>query len=251
MSRLLIWENSKKMTYSDKSYNLRIELDTKGCELSEGEITKMEDDLDTLRRLVKDFPVSNLYITIVHHASSKDYHVKTSLALTGKKLFTGDRDILVHPAFERCVHKLAKKVEAYKERMRGDAERSKQIAGTHQLITPTGELDVPRLAAAVEENDYVEFRRASATFEGPLGERVGRWIQRYPEIESRLGDSITITDIVEEIFLNAFEQFPERRHDVPPGKWFEGLINSSVQALLQSPDEEFANISFARSLLED
>ena len=88
-------------------------------------------------------------------------------------------------------------------------------------------------------------------FESPLHERVGRWIQRYPEIESRLGDSITIADIVEEVFLNAFEQFPQRPQEVPPGEWFEGLIDVSVQALLQSPDEEFANISFARSLLGD
>lgn len=239
------------MPYSDESYDLRIELDTKGCDLSAGEITKLEDSLDTLRKLVKDFPVANLYITIVHHSRSNDYHVKTSLALPGKTLFTGDRDVLVHPAFERCVGKLAKKVAAYKQRMHGEAKRAKQVEGTHQTIMPTRVLDIERLSEAVEKNDYVAFRRAADMFEEPLNERIGRWIQRYPEIEARLGDSITIADIVEEVFLNAFEQFAQRREDVPPGEWFEGLIDSSVQALLQSPDEEFANISFARSLLEE
>jgi ribosome-associated translation inhibitor RaiA len=239
------------MPYSDESYDLRIELDAKGCELSAGEITKLEDTLDMLRKLVRDFPVSNLYITIVYHSRSNDYHVKTSLALPGKTLFTGDRDILVQPAFERCVHKLAKKVAAYKQRMHGDSKRAKQVEGTHQTITPTRLLDVETFNEAVEKNDYVAFRRAADMFEEPLNERIGRWIQRYPEIESRLGDSITIADIVEEVFLNAFELFPERPEDVPPGAWFEGLIDSSVQALLQSPDEEFANISFARSLLEE
>ncbi len=85
------------MPYSDESYDLRIELDTKGFELSADTIAHMEEDLDTLRKLVADFPVSNLYITIVHHKRSDDFHVKTSLALPGKTLFTGERDVHVHP----------------------------------------------------------------------------------------------------------------------------------------------------------
>jgi hypothetical protein len=52
------------------------------------------------------------------------------------------------------------------------------------------------------------------------------------------------------VFLNAFEQFPNHSRDVPPGEWLEQLIDPSVQAILQSPDEEFANISFVRSMRE-
>ena len=103
------------MTFSDESYNLRIELDTKGCELSADEIARMEEDLGTLHKLVEQFPVSNLYITVIHHPRSNDYHVKTSLALPGRKLFTGDRDTVVHAAYERCLRKLTKKVKAYKQ----------------------------------------------------------------------------------------------------------------------------------------
>jgi hypothetical protein len=65
-----------------------------------------------------------------------------------------------------------------------------------------------------------------------------------------LGDDITISDIVEDVLLNAFEQFPRRPDEVPPGDWNESLIDPSVQALIQSPDEEFSNISFARAILE-
>ena len=43
------------MTFSDKSYNLRIEFDQKGCELSQGQIEKMESVLETLRKLVEKF----------------------------------------------------------------------------------------------------------------------------------------------------------------------------------------------------
>jgi hypothetical protein len=65
-----------------------------------------------------------------------------------------------------------------------------------------------------------------------------------------LDETITIADLVEEIYLNAFEQFARRPQGLLPGQWFESLIDPSVQALLRSPDEEFENISLARSLME-
>ncbi len=240
------------MRYSDESYDLRIELDTKGYELSAETIRHMEEDLDTLRKLVADFPVSNLYITIVHHSRSDDFHVKTSLALPGKTLFTGDRDARIHPAYERCVRKLVKKVETYKRRMSGDAEKAKLAGGTHHRLEPTRELDIAALNHAVENNDYARFRQAVDMFEEGLTVRIGRWIQRYPEVAARLGEDFTISDIVEDVFLNAFQEFSQRsNNEVPPGVWFEGLIDPTLQSLLQSPDEEFANISFARSVLKD
>jgi ribosome-associated translation inhibitor RaiA len=238
------------MPYSDESYNLRIELDTKGCELDAGEIARMEEDLDTLRNLVAKFPVSNLYVAVIHHARTNDYHVKTSLALSGRTLFTGDRDREAHPAFERCLRKLTKKVQAYKRQMQGDVETGKQVEGTRHDVNAKGEINLPALIQAVEEDDYRAFRGVIDVFDESLTGRVGRWIQRYPEIEAELGETLTVSDIVEDVYLTAFEKFDERPHETPPGKWLESLIDPSVQALLQSPDDEFARISFARSQIE-
>ena len=159
------------MKFSDESYNLRIELDTKGCELSPSEVEDMEEDLDTLRDLVEDFPVSNLYITVVHHKRSDDYHVKVSLALPGRKLFTGERHTKVHPAFDSCVRKLTKKVRAYKHEMRVGVDAAKQAAGTRQDVQPSAELDLDALVAAVETKDYPAFRREIDVFESSLMER--------------------------------------------------------------------------------
>jgi ribosome-associated translation inhibitor RaiA len=239
------------MKFSDQSYNLRIELDTKGCELSASEIEDMEEDLDTLRDLVEDFPVSDLYITVVHHQRTDDYHVKTSLALSGRKLFTGERHAKVHPAFDSCVRKLAKKVRAYKHEMRVGADASKQAAGTRQDVQPSGEIDLNALVTAVDANDYPAFRRQIDVFESSLMERIGRWIERYPEIRSQLDQPMSVSDIVEEVFLNAFDRFETRSHNVPPGQWLEGLIDPSVQALLQSPDEEFERIRFSKGTFND
>jgi ribosome-associated translation inhibitor RaiA len=238
------------MKYTDESNGLRIELDTKGCEMSPDEIAKLEEDLHTLRQVVEDFPVADLTVLVIHHARSDDYHVKTSLALPGKRLFTGDRDVLVHPAYERCLRKLVKKVQAYKERMNEHAEWSKEAGGTHHTVLPNQEIDVAALEAAAANDDYRAFRCAVDPFQGAMTERVGRWVQRYQEIEAMLGETVTVSDIVEDVFLNAFEQFVSRSADVPLGHWLEGLIDPTVQDLIQSPDEEFAKISFARATLE-
>jgi ribosome-associated translation inhibitor RaiA len=238
------------MKYSDESYNLRIELDQQGSDLTAQQIEKMENSLETLRRLTERFPVSNLYIDVVFHKRSQDYHVKISLALPGKKLFTGERDFEVQPAFESCVRKLVKKVAAYKERMGHQSELAKQVAGTHQTVDSASDFDIAAIEHAVAEGDYRKFRSNLAMFEGSLRARVGRWIQRNPEIESRLDEDFRIDDLVEEVFLTGFERFSARSHDVPPGQWLEQLIDPSVQAILQSPDEEYANISFIRSAAE-
>lgn len=238
------------MGYSDQDRDIRINLDTKGCELTAGEISAMEADLHTLRNVVADFPVSVLYITVIYHARSEDYHVKTSLVLPGKTLFTGDRGLEVHPAYERCIRKLVKKVEIYKLKMQGDSEQAKHVRGTRQTLTPTQEIDVATLDEAVARDDYASFRRAADIFEEALARRIGRWIQRYTQLESQLGDTVTISDIVEDVLLNAFEQFGSRPKRVAPGEWLEGLIDPTVQAIIQSPDEEFARISFTRAIME-
>ena len=239
------------MTFSDQSYNLRIDLDTKGCELSADEIEDMELDLHTLRNLVEDFPISDLHITVVYHQKARDYHVKTSLVLSGRKLFTGERHVKVHPAFESCIRKLTKKVRAYKRQMRVGEDAEKLSAGTRHEVVPIGEINVTALVDAVNAEDYLQFRREIDVFESSLAERISHWIERYPEIGSRLEHPFQVSDIVEEVFLNAFDRFESRSHHIPPGQWLESLIDPSVQALLQSPDEEYQRIQFARVALKD
>jgi ribosome-associated translation inhibitor RaiA len=211
----------------------------------------MEEDLHTLRNLVSDFPVSDLHITVVHHEKARDYHVKTSLGLSGRKLFTGERHRKVHPAFESCIRKLTKKVRAYKRQMRVGEEAEKLSAGTRHEVVPAGEIDVAALIGAVGKDDYPLFRRQIDVFEPSLAARIGHWIERYPEISTRIGHPFQIVDIVEEVFLNAFDRFESRSHDTPPGQWLESLIDPSVQALLQSPDEEYERIQFAKMSMND
>ncbi len=226
---------------------LHIEVDTKECRLSSWDYELLDRDLRNLRGVVKYFPNADLYITIIYHARSKSYHVKTSLLLPGKTLFTGDRDIDMRPAYNRCARKLVQKVEAYKEDLANVDRKDKFRKGTEQEVLPTQEADPQLLQQAVASGDYAAFCQAVYGYEEPLRKRIGRWIQRYPEIEQGLGERWSLDDLVEEVFLNAFEQFDRRPHNLRVGEWLENLIDPSVRLLMEHPDQETENINFARS----
>jgi hypothetical protein len=238
------------MQFSDQSHNLRIELDTKNFDFAPDELKKMEEALDPLRKPVRDFPVSDLYITVIHHAAAGDYHVRTSLVLPGRTLFTGDRDDNALSAWTRCVRKLVSKVRAYKDNLDAKPERSKNREGTAQEVVPTDAPDGEKLRQAVEAGDYTAFREATFVYEEAVRKRAGRWIERYPEFEAALGATFTLSDLVEEVFLNAFERFQQRPEAVRFGQWLENLIDPSVKALLDDPDAEQENIQAVRTLRE-
>jgi len=238
------------MKFSDKSHNLRIELDTKNSGFSPPELEKMEKALDPLRDPVRNFPVSDLYITVAYHHTPGDYHVRASLVLPKRTLFTGDRDVNPVSAWIRCVRKLVSKVTAYKESLASKPERTKVQEGTAQEVVPETEPDAEQLRRAVEEGDYDGFRRATYVYEEAVRKRAGRWIARYPEFGERLGVAYTLEDLVEEIFLNAFERFDDRPEAVRLGKWLEELIDPSVNALLKDPEAERENIEAVRTLRE-
>lgn len=238
------------MVFSDQSYNLRIELDTKNCVLSANEIENLERALNPLREPVKKFPVSSLYVTIEFYPRSHDYRVQAVLRLPGPGLATGDLDKAFLPAFERCVRKLVHKVLAYENDLEGDEEHAKQAKGTLQDMSPGQEVDINAVREAVAEKDYARFRRQLLMYEELLRKRSGRWIQRYPALELQLDERFSLADVVEEVYLNAFERFDEWSDAVPLGTWLEQLIDPSLRILSRDTFEELENISFARSLRE-
>lgn len=236
------------MTFSDLSHNLRIELDSEHYELSPEQIAHVERMLDVLREPVRDFPVSDLYITVLFHPRSHDFRVKTSLVLPGRTLATGDLDENLYPALDRCIRKLVKRVSEYKAQLGNETDIAKHAKGTRHEVVPDREPNGEMLEQAVTEGDYATFREATFPYEEPVRKRVGRWIDRYPELAEQIDENFKVADIVEEVFLNAFERFSERPEQVRLGEWLEQLIDPSIKLLLHSPDEELENISFARTL---
>ncbi|HET6880005.1 MAG TPA: hypothetical protein VFI31_07610 [Pirellulales bacterium] len=238
------------MKTSNHRHEVRIQLDTKHCSLRPDEIAKMEENLGTLRSRAEQFPINDFYVTVTRFPRSGDFHVKTSLVLTGRTLFTGDRDEHFHPAFLRCVRKLVSKLDAYIEALGNKPAIAKQEEGTQLEVVPTAAPDAEQLDQAVHDGDYAAFRRAAGVYDEPVRRRVSRWINRYPQLEARLGNEISIDDAVEEVFLNAYERYADRPQSLRLGQWLEDLIDPSLRALLENPNEELESISLARTLQE-
>lgn len=234
----------------DREPAFHIELDTKNYECSASEIARMERALDTLAEAVRPFPVSDLYVTVLRHSRTQGFHVKTSLILTGRTLFTGTRHSDMYHAYERCIDKLLKKVSAYKSNMEGEAERSKHAQGTHQEVLPDQVPDVQAIQSAIDNGSYHEFRQATLMYEEPVRKRIGRWVQRYPELNALIGNGLEISDLVEGVFLTAFESYEGRPQNVTPGDWFDGLIDREIHDLADDPEGELENIRLAQAARE-
>lgn len=236
------------MPFSEETYNLRIKLDTKNFQFSAAEIAKIETGLQPLRKVVRDFPVSDLYLTFYYHERNNDYKVDASLRLPKRILYTGDHDFDPYTAFRRCVRKLMMKVEGVIDSMENRSAIAKREKGTQHDVVPSHLPDGATLAGAVESGDYRRFREATSAYEEPLRKRIGRWIERYPNLTPKTSD-LSIDDIVEEVFLNAFERFGDwPSSSVTLSDWLESLIDPSIKAIIQNPDAEMENIQFAKTL---
>lgn len=241
----------KNEPFSDQQYNLKLELVTKNCSFGAGELRQFEEDLDALAKLTEKMPVSDLLVTIAWFEHSQEYHVKTSLITPGKTLFTGEHDSVAHPAYQKCVRKLVQKLKAYKNRMETqDNRRSRLAEGSVQEVTPDVAPDLATLEKAIHARDYLAFRQEMAGFDGSLRDRVGRWVQRYPDLDRAIGENLPVADIMEEVYLSAYDQFLERPTEMRLGDWLEGLVDPGIRNLLRHPDEEAEEISFARTLRE-
>jgi ribosome-associated translation inhibitor RaiA len=236
------------MRYDDPSEPLRVQIDTHQCDLSPDAITKMQDGLDSLTRMVENFPKPELRILVEHNNRSNDYSVKTSLLLSGATLVASDHNQVMHAAYEQCLANLMREVKDYKDRLGNVPERQKQLKGTHQDLEPAPDPDPGAVEAAVAAGDYAAFRTATAGYEEPLRDRVGRWVERSPHVDGQVGRRFTIADVVEEVFLDAFERFGERPKGVRFGEWLTGLIDPAVKELMSHTDEELENVRMARTL---
>jgi hypothetical protein len=240
------------MPYPDESYNLRIDLDTKGFEPSDVELEQIRSDLDNISEEVKGFPVSDLYITIYHNpARGESFTAKLALLLRpGKTLATSHNADHLLPAYEGAVRKLERKLTNYKEVLGHEPEWSKYRDHTRYDVEPDVLPNLETLQDAADRGDYTAFRRELLGFEESVRKRIGRWVQRFPEVEVMVDDTLLLSDVVEEVFLNAFDQFGARPRDVTLGAWLEELIDPSLKELLAHPDEEDEAISYARTLNE-
>lgn len=226
---------------------LLVYFDAHECRPAEAEYDKMLDGLDALAMQVENFPQHDLRVVIERKERNNEYVVKLSLLLPGRTLVCGDHDGVLHAAFERCVDSIVENVKAYKDSLGRVPERQKLEVGTHLNLMPDVPVDAGVLDAAAKAGDYPAFRAALAPYEDNLRVRAGRWVERYPEVQGQMGKRMDMMDVVEGVFLAAFEGHETRPAAVRYGDWLVGLIDPTVRALAAHPDEELQNISMARS----
>lgn len=239
------------MKYSDDRFHLQVEFHQRQCEVPRDELNRMQRSLDDLGEAIRDLPEANLTITLIHHPNSAAYHVEFRLRLPGRTLAADDTDPYLDTAFQRCLRQLIRQVEAYRENPdRASLATAERTDALERDIMAPEDPDGGLLGRAVSAGDYGAFRNALVNYEDWLRRRIGRWIQRYPEAEARVGRGLAIGDMVEEVYLNAFEELPKRPTDVPFREWLESLIDPSLKALMHHPQKEQENASLARTLRE-
>jgi ribosome-associated translation inhibitor RaiA len=228
---------------------LRVEITTKDCQIPEDERARLQTLLAALGDAVKEVADPSLAVRVIHHPRSAMYHAEFKLTLPGRSLLTGEEDPYLDAALSRGVAKLTRKAEAYKERPDGEAAAERRAALDQDVVAPE-DPDAGPLADAVHAGDYRRFRTALAGYEEWLRKRVGRLVQRHPGAQAQVGKELLLGDVVEEVYLNAFERFTRRPTDVRLSEWLEGLIEPSIRALMRHPEEEREAASLARTVRE-
>jgi ribosome-associated translation inhibitor RaiA len=238
------------MKQAQQSERRRILFDAHHYHLSPKQTAQMELRLGSLLEQVETFPLSDVHVLVERNARNNDYSVKITLILPGERLVGNDDDPGLLTAFDRCLAGLEENVRAYKDRLDRVPERQKVEKGTRQEVGASVPPNGGAIARAVSDGDYTAFRTATLSYEEPLRKRVGRWVERYPAVQARIGKGLTMADIVEEVFLASFEGFEHRPMDVRFGDWLEALIDPAVKALQDGSGEELENIHLVRSALE-
>ena len=232
-----------------KPHRLQVMFDVHQFDLTQVDREQMADALDSLARQAEHFPVADLHILVEGYARNGDCSVKLTLRLPGSTLVTNDRDTAAYPAFDRCLASLTKELQAYKDRLDQVSERHKAEKGTAHDVLPSINVDPTAIDSAVASGEYADFRQATLPFEDAVQMRAGRWVQRFPEYEARIGRDIKMSDVIEEVFLMAFDRYPSRPTGVPLGEWLEGVIDPAVKTLMTRTAEELENINLVRSEL--
>jgi ribosome-associated translation inhibitor RaiA len=234
------------MTISDQNYNLLVDLDMKHVELPAEELNKMETMLSPLGDMVRHFPVSKLHVLISYRPRTTDYAIRTSLILPGDTLVSSAHHAQAHAAFEHCINNLVRELQHYKDRLDDAPERAKHLQGTHHDLLPTIPPDASAIDAAVRDGDYTAFRAAITGYDEPVRAQVGRWVERYPVVAARIGKDLHIDDIVEDVFLIAFEDYEHRPQEIRFGNWLGRHIDTAIKAMEAHPDAEMENINMVR-----
>ena len=240
--------NDAKTPDSPVRHKLQVYFDAHECQPAPEELAELSDDLDTLARQVGDFPRATLRVVIEWNGRNNEYSVKLTLILSTDTLVTSSHHAVLHTAFRQALDSLEQSAAGHKEMLEGLHQRQLQeeAAKSQPTIEPAP-IDEAALHAATAASDYPAFRTAVAPYEEWLRLRVGRWVERGADAQSRMGRDFDVLDLTEGVFLSAFEQHPHWQPEVRYRDWLDGLIDPTVKAFTRDAVGEKENVNMARS----
>lgn len=90
---------------------------------------------------------------------------------------------------------------------------------------------------AVRSGDYAAFRKTASTHEERIRQRIEDWTAQYPDVTAQAGGAHPAASLLEEVFLHAFEHYPER----PPGKQLGEWLDESFGAVTRSAEQHLGD----------
>jgi hypothetical protein len=233
--------------FKSRHRHLDVTVDAQHCHIPDDERTRLQEDLARLGDELLEFPESHLRLSIVYHPNQEEYHAQAWLKLPDKRFVAGRYSPWLDYSLMRCFAKLRRHVESYKEEASLPANGTSSARNAvNGAFVPSTEHVLEALDKAVQWQDYRLFRRGLAGYEDWLRAHVASWVGRYPQMTRQLGETIDVDDIVEEVFLMAFEQFAQRPKESTLSDWLSKLIDPAVKAMWHNPDER-ENVDFART----
>ncbi len=81
-------------------------------------------------------------------------------------------------------------------------------------------------------DDYSSFRSAVSAYEEPIRRRIEKWTAEHPEILAQIGGPQPAAEVLEEVFVHAFENHYVRGGDFNPESSLDRSFDSVTQALV-------------------
>ncbi len=140
----------------------------------------------------------------------------------------------------------SREIDTYLAHPDEDAIRQtgRRLALDREIALPE-DADAGPIGRAVQAGDYRAFRIAMAAYEEWLRKRVGRWVQRFPDAEERIGRDIFIGDLIEEVYLRAFEEYAAPADGAALSDWLDKLIDPALQETVRKPADTHEEASLA------
>lgn len=206
------------MRYTRHQNRFRLNLDLQATELHGDDLAELEQILLPLEQWASGAP-AELMMSIAPDEKDGGFQVKASLIVNGETLYVAEQTDGINEAVSRCVEQLG-------EQLRSQSASSDQTP--HHQRKP---LAADALQTAVRAGDYSAFRKAVSVYEEPIRKKIELWAAEHPEILAQVGGHQPPADVLEEVFVRAFEHY-ERISHRHPGHWLDESFNAVVESLL-------------------